>query len=326
MKVDIHAHYLPQEFVALLTGGRNECQARLVQKDGLTWISHEQGYTYPLLAGFSDPEERIKDMDRAGLDISVLSAAPPLFYYWAGGAFAAEVARLVNRSISEQVKAYPHKFIGMGTVPMQDPALAVNELHYLVKELGFRAVQIGSNVEGEQYDEPRFLPFFKACEELQVLVALHPYYVGAKGTLSKYYLTNLIGNPLDSMVAAASLIFGGVLDECPGLKICLAHGGGFLPYQFGRLEHGYNVRPEPKAKNAKPPGHYLSRFYFDSILFSRKALQFLINFAGSAQVLLGTDYPFDMAESNPVELITACGISPSDAARVLGGNAMELFR
>jgi aminocarboxymuconate-semialdehyde decarboxylase len=326
LKIDIHSHYLPQEFVDLLAAGESKCQAKLVEKEGGRWVSHVQGYTYPLQAGFSNPEERIKDMDRAGLDLAVLSVAPPLFYYWADKDFAARIARLVNRSISEQVKAYPHKFMGMGSVPMQDPALAVDELHYCVEELGFKAVQIGSNVEGEQYDEPRFLPFFKACEKLQVFVVLHPYYVGAKGSFNKYYLTNLIGNPLDSLMAIASLIFGGVMEECPSLKICLAHGGGFLPYQFGRLEHGYHVRPEPKARNVGPPSHYLPRIYYDSILFSAKALQFLVNFSGASQVLMGTDYPFDMGEADPVGLVTGCGITSSDAAMVLGGNAMKLFR
>ena len=326
MKIDIHSHFLPQEFVAMLAEEKNDLQAKLVKKEGITWVCHDQGYTYPLLAGFYDPEARLKDMAEAGIDMAVLSVAPPLFYYWAEAKLAAKVARLVNNSIKEQVRAYPESFLGMGTVPMQDPALAVEELHYCVEELGFKAVQIGSNVEGEQYDDPKFLPFFKACDELQVLVTLHPYYVGAKGMFSKYYLTNLLGNPLDSTIAAASLIFGGVMEQCPGLKVCIVHGGGFLPYQFGRLAHGYKVRPEPKVKQVKAPDCYLKRIYFDTILFNEKALQYLVDFAGAGQVLMGTDYPFDMGEKDPVELVSRSGISPAEIPLILGANAESLLR
>lgn len=304
MNIDMHSHFIPEKFIQMVRKGTSSLQVK-IEKDssGNEFMHHDQGYVYPLLKGFYDPEYRIKDMDKARIDMAVLSSAPPLFYYWVDSALALSVATIINDSIKEMVDMYPDRFIGMGTIPMQDVNLAVNELKRCVNDLGFKSVQIGANIEGIQLDDPRFLPFFKACNDLGVLVTLHPYYVGKKGALANYYLTNLIGNPLDSVVAAASLIFGGVLEKNPNLKVCIVHGGGYLPYQFGRLEHGYKVRNEPKSNDAKSPRSYLNQLYFDSILFDPNALDYLVKFAGFNHVVMGTDYPFDMGETKPVDFI-----------------------
>ena len=326
MNIDIHSHSIPEKFIQMARKGDPSLQVK-IEKDlsGNEFMHHDQGYVYPLLKGFFDPDYRIKDMDKARIDIAVLSSAPPLFYYWVNSELALKVAALINNSIKEVVDTYPDRFAGMGTIPMQDTDLAVNELKRCVNDLGFKSVQIGSNIEGKQLDDPQFLPFFKACSELGVLVTLHPYYVGAKGALGKYYLTNLIGNPLDSVVAAASLIFGGVLEKCPNLKVCIVHGGGYFPYQFGRLEHGYKVRNEPKINDAKSPRSYLNQLYFDSILFDSDALDYLVKFAGIDHVVMGTDYPFDMGETSPVDFIESMGGSLEKQKSILGKNAAKLL-
>lgn len=326
MIIDIHSHFIPEKFIQMAREGAPSLQVK-IEKDlsGNEFMHHNQGYRYPLLKGFFDPDHKIKDMDNAGIDMAVLSSAPPLFYYWVDGEIAQNVAALVNNGIKEMVDTYPDRFIGMGTVPMQNIDLAVSELKRCVNDLGFRSVQIGSNIEGKQLDDPQFLPFFKVCNDLGVLVYLHPYYVGAKGALSKYYLTNLIGNPLDSVVAVSSLIFGGVLEKCPDLKVCIAHGGGYFPYQFGRLEHGYMVRNEPKINGIKPPRSYLNQLYFDSILFDSGALDYLVKFAGFDHVVMGTDYPFDMGETRPVNLIESMECSLEKQKYILGENAAKLL-
>jgi aminocarboxymuconate-semialdehyde decarboxylase len=326
MNIDIHSHFIPENFIQMVRKGDPSLQVKIEKHvSGSEFMHHDQGYVYPLLQGFFDPEHRIKDMDKARIDMAVLSSAPPLFYYWVNSEIALKVATLINNSIKEVVDTYPDRFIGMATIPMQDTDLAVNELKRCVNDLGFRSVQIGSNIEGKQLDDPQFLPFFKACNDLGVLVTLHPYYVGAKGALEKYYLTNLIGNPLDSVVAATSLVFGGVLEKCPNLKVCIVHGGGYFPYQFGRLEHGYKVRNEPKINGAKTPGSYLKQLYFDSILFNPDALEYLVKFAGIDHVVMGTDYPFDMGETGPVDLIESIGGSLEKQKPILGENAAKLL-
>lgn len=326
MNIDIHSHYIPEKFIKMVRRGAPSLQVKIERNSsGNEFMYHEQGYIYPLLKGFFEPDCRIKDMDKAGIDIAVLSCAPPLFYYWVDGELALEITTLINDGIKEMVDNLPDRFIGMGTIPMQNIDLAVNELERCVNDLGFKSVQIGSNIEGKQLDDPEFLPFFKACNDLGVLVTLHPYYVGKKGVLENYYLANLIGNPLDSVVAAASLIFGGVLEECRDLKVCIVHGGGYFPYQFGRLEHGYKVRNEPKINGAKPPRSYINQIYFDSILFDPGALDYLVKFAGFNHVVMGTDYPFDMGETKPVDFIKSIEI-PSDKQKcILGENAVKLL-
>lgn len=325
MIIDCHSHYIPQGFIDLLKKGDSELQAKLIEKGGQTFVSHNQGYVYPLLPGFYDLSYRIKEMDNAKIDMAVLSTAPPMFYYWAPAKLASRVARIINEGIRQAVGTYPDKFRGMGTVPLQDPEAAIEELHYCVKELGFKSVLIGSNVEGKQLDEPEFLPFFQECEKLGVLVNLHPYYVGDKKMFEKYYLTNLLGNPLDTAVSLSHLIFGGIFDKCPELKIFAAHGGGFLPYQIGRLQHGYEVRNEPKVNNCASPLDYMKHIYFDSILFNHKALKYLVDIVGSDKVIMGTDYPFDMGEDNPFEFVNETDISRKEKDNILSGNASKLF-
>ncbi len=246
-----------------------------------------------------------------------------MFYYWADPNLALRAARLVNDGIAEMVSARPERLRGMATVPMQHPDAAVAELERAVAEHGFKAVEIGTSIEGAQLVEERFRPFLRRAAELNVLLFAHPYYVGAKGGLERYYLTNLIGNPLDTAIMASNLMLSGVIEELPDLRILLAHGGGFLPYQIDRLAHGHKVRHETSASTQTNPRELLRRFYFDSLIFDKHALRYLIDLVGSDRVVLGTDSPFDMADETPQDsLVYLNGEEHHDIAC---GTAMRLL-
>lgn len=220
----------------------------------------------------------------------------------------------------------PERLRGMATVPMQHPDAAVAELERVVRAHGFKAVEIGTSIEGAQLAEERFRPLLRRASELNVFVFAHPYYVGAKNGLESYYLTNLIGNPLDTTVMLANLMFSGRLDELPDLKIVLAHGGGFIPYQIGRLIHGHAVRSETNGISKSSPKDLLKRIYFDSLVFEPQALRYLIDLVGPDHVCIGTDAPFDMADDDPRATIDAVpGITPLERQCVCCGTALKLL-
>lgn len=325
MIVDMHAHVIPKEFLARVREGDPRLTARLdTGADGQTWVIHQQGYRYPLLPGFHHLEARLADMDRAGVEVSILSVAPPLFYYTLPPREGGELAALLNDAVASLVARRPDRLAGMATVPLQDPEGAAAELERAVG-LGLRGAHIGANVEGRQLDNPAFHPFFAAAEKLGVPLFLHPYYVGNKAGMEGYYLTNLLGNPFETTLAFAHLLFGGIFNRFPGLKVCLAHGGGFVPYQKGRLIHGHRVRAEPKAMGVTELPDWTEQVYFDTLLFDDGALRFLIDSVGAHRVMLGSDYPFDMGEENGAERVRALGLSRAEEQLVLGGTARELF-
>ena len=203
------------------------------------------------------------------------------------------------------VSADPVRFRGMATVPMQDVEAVITEMERVVSNQGFRAVEIGASIEGRQLADEMFRPFLERASELGLLVFVHPYYVGAKQGLEDYYLTNLLGNPYDSTVMVANLMFSGLLDRLPGLKLCVAHGGGFVPYQIGRLERGHRVRPETRARTRTVPSELLGKLFFDTITFSPRALRYLMDVVGAEHVALGTDAPFDMGDEDPLATVEA---------------------
>ena len=325
MNFDMHSHFIAQEFIEAISKPGSAWQAKLVEKGEESWMVHDQGYAYPLSPGFYDTAARLADMARMKLDMAAVSVSPTLFYYWAEPKRALDVARMTNDAIYRLTKERPDKFVGMGTLPMQNVELAITELRRSVTDLGFKSILIGSNVEGNQFEDPQYLRFFKECEALDVFIFFHPYYVGTKGMFGNYYLTNLYGNPLDTAMVLASLIFGGVLDKCPNLKVGFTHGGGFFPYQIGRLKHGYEVRDEPKVNGAKSPERYLHQLYFDSIVFMDKQLRFLVDWAGAEHVMLGTDYAFDMGEFAPVDFVSGAGLANGQLKAVLTDNACKMF-
>jgi len=323
--VDLHSHVIPRPLLEAFRREPAAWGARVEPHGAAERVVHAQGYSYPLAAEFFDAAAKVDSMDRRGLDVSIVSPAPPTFFYWTGAEAALAAARLINDGIAEMVAAYPARLRGMATVPLQHPDLAIAELERVVRDHGFRAVEIGTSVEGAAVTEPRFRPVLRRCRELDVLVFAHPYYVGAKCGMESYYLTNLLGNPWDTTLMAANLMFSGVLEELAGIKIALAHGGGFLPYQIGRLEHGHQVRPETRAHTRTRPFELLRRFHYDSMVFNPRALRYLVEQVGSDRVALGTDSPFDMGENDPLAQVDAAALGPRERDQVRGGTALRLL-
>jgi aminocarboxymuconate-semialdehyde decarboxylase len=269
-------------------------------------------------------DERIGEMDRLGIDVQAISPVPPQMYYTVDADLGRQASRVVNDGIAAAVARHPQRLVGMGTVPLQAPELAVLEMKRCVNELGLRGIEISSHVAGRELADPLFLPFFKAAEELGVLLFLHPLGFTHGQRLSEHYFNNLIGNPLESTIAIGHLIFGGVLDRCPGLKLCVAHGGGYLPTYWGRMDHAWRARSDCRQFISKPPSHYLRQLYFDTLVFDRQHLRFLVETYGAEHLLLGTDYPFDMSEPDPVGFHAQ--LNESDRNKILGANAARLLK
>lgn len=271
--------------------------------------------------------ERLADMDRMGIDVQAISCSPFQFYYWADPETGLQAARAVNDGIAEMVARERSRFVGLATVPMQAPELAIGELNRAVGELGFRGVQISTSVQGEDLSSQRFEPFFARAAELDVLLFLHPNGFADGQRLTNHYFINIIGNPLDSTVAVSHLIFGGVLKRHQGLKICIAHGGGYLPFYASRMDHAHAVRPDCRSCIDERPSDYLRRLYFDTVVFTPEQLEYLVAQYGSDHVLMGTDYPYDMGEPDPVGLIARTkSLKAFERRALLGENAARLLK
>jgi aminocarboxymuconate-semialdehyde decarboxylase len=264
-------------------------------------------------------------MDRLGIDRAVLSLTPTLFFYWLEAGAAGDFCRQANDSLARFVAA-SDRLDGVAVVPLQDPEAAAAELRRAVRQLGLRGTEIGTTLEHIPLDDPRFDPFFQAAAELDVPVMLHPYYVGTRPTLADFYMTNLTGNPLETCIAASRLILSGFLDRHPGLRLLLVHAGGFMPYQIGRLDHGFRVRPESRAALTTPPSTYLRRFWYDTITHAATPLRFLIDLVGADRVLFGTDLPFDMADTRFRGYFAEAQLTAETLACVTARNAVGLFR
>ncbi len=324
--IDVHSHVIPERIVAAMQADPDRFQVRIEGEGAGRKVVHRQGYAYPLFAEFQQAAAKLEAMDRKRVDVSVISPAPPMFFYWADADLALAAAQLVNDGVADMVAANPARLRGMASVPMQHPDAAVAELERVVRAYGFKAVEIGTSIEGAQLAEPRFRGLLRRASELGVFVFAQPYYVGAKAGLEDYYLTNLIGNPLDTTVMLANLIYSGALDELPELKLLLAHGGGFAPYQIGRLVHGHRVRPEARAHTNSSPADLLKRIYFDSLVFEPQALRYLIDLVGADHVCVGTDSPFDMADQDPDGTIAAIPALTAEECRCLQcGTALHLL-
>jgi aminocarboxymuconate-semialdehyde decarboxylase len=324
--VDIHCHVFTPEADALVRESfRPEMEPMLRHANEATReVNRQQNET--IRDKLTSVATRLADMDRLGIDVQAISPAPPQYYYWAAPELARDAARLVNNRIAEIVAAHPRRFVGMGTVPLQAPALAVLELERMVKELGLRGVEICTNVAGAELSEERFRPFFAKAEALGILVFMHPNGFTEGRRLADHYFINVIGNPLDSTVAVSHLIFGGVLDAYPRLKICVAHGGGFLPAYAGRMDHAHGARSDCRRVIARRPTRHLGKLYFDSIVFTHDQLEYLVERWGSDHILLGSDYPFDMAEPDPVGFVSTAKLAAEDKAAILGRNAAKLLK
>lgn len=271
-------------------------------------------------------EVRLADMDAMGVDVQALSVSPYHMFYWAEGALGAEAFQTVNDDLAQLVAAHPDRFVGMGAVPLQDTEAAVTELSRCREELGFPGVEIDTHVNGEELSSPRLEPFWEAVEELGMVVFIHPTGFTQPARFSDHYFFNTVGHPLEETLCAGRLIFDGVMERHPELKVVFAHGGGFLPAYAGRFDHAYHSREDVRHGLPRPPSEYLALFYFDTMVFEPDQLGFLIRKYGADHVLLGTDYPYDMGEDDALGLIRRVeGLDPESHDLITGGNAIRLL-
>jgi aminocarboxymuconate-semialdehyde decarboxylase len=303
--IDVHNHVIPREMLEAVERDPGRYQMKFEARDGKRRIMREGGHTFPVFTEFWDAAAKIESMNRRGLDVAFISPAPMVFFYWLDADTGLEASRLVNDGIAAMVASHPDRLRGMGTLPMQNPDAAIAELERIVRDHGFRAIELGTSVEHEQLADQRFRAVLRRAEELKVFIFAHPYAFTPECGLERYYLRNLIGNPLQSTVMVANLMFSGALDELRKLKICLAHGGGFVPYQIGRFVHGHRVRKETRELTRTSPYKLLRRFYYDTITHDPGALRYLIDLVGADRVTIGTDAPFDMGDEAPMETLKA---------------------
>jgi aminocarboxymuconate-semialdehyde decarboxylase len=328
LRVDIHCHYLNADVAARMAGKTPP------EADYLFKFSNEQ--TREVNARqqkdrgprLTDVELRLKEMDRMGIDVQAVCPAPHQTYYWTDPGLGQELARAVNERLVEIAAKHPERFVPMGTVPLQDSGLAVSELIHCVKKLGMRGVEINPSVRGIDLTDARLSleKFFQKAAELDIVLFMHPIGFTHGERLSDHYFNNVIGNPLETTVAASHLIFDGVLERHPKLKIVLPHAGGFLAHYWARMDHAYKARADCRGRMKKKPSSYLEQFYFDTITFSQDMLAHLIGRFGADHVLLGTDYPYDMGMEHPVEFIDGVKLSKTGKAAVMGGNAARLLK
>lgn len=325
MRIDIHNHYIPQEFIAEARRGQAIDNIRIERRNGTEWIIHPQGFRYPLAPEFFKLEAKLSLMDKLGIEVSVMSVSPTLLFHWIEASAAKEFAQRANESLAKFIASSDGRLYGMAMVPLQDPQAAADELRRAVTQLDLRGAQIGTTMEDTPLDNPRFDPFFATAAELDVPVNIHPYYVGTRPEFADFYMTNLVGNPLETAVAASRMILSGFLDRHPTLKVVLMHAGGYMPYQIGRLDHGYRVRDEASTHIQAPPSTYLRRFYYDTITHAPVPLQFLVRLVGADRVVIGTDIPFDMQDLYIEDYLKQTGFDDNTLDIINGENAVDLF-
>jgi aminocarboxymuconate-semialdehyde decarboxylase len=324
MIVDIHTHIIPEkmpnwtakfgygEFIHL---EHRNCEACMMKGDNLFRVIKENSFR---------KEVRIKEMNETNVSIQVLSTIPILFNYWAKPKDGLETSRFFNNHIAEVATQDPHRFIGIGTVPLQDVDLAIKEMERCRFELKMPGLEIGSNVNGKNLGEPEFFPFFEAAEKWNCALFVHPWEMMGENQMNKYWLPWLVGMPAETTRAICSMIFGGVFRKYPGLRIAFAHGGGSFPYTIGRIAHGFDVRPDLVAvDNAVSPRDYIGKFWVDSLVHDPKVLEFLLDLMGEDRICLGSDYPFPLGEERPGSLIKSLNLRSETEEKLFLHNAFN---
>ncbi|HEU4437811.1 MAG TPA: amidohydrolase family protein [Methylomirabilota bacterium] len=326
--IDVHAHFFPERFLRAIEEGGGPSGGQLDRSNPRgPAIVVKGGSTAPLEPRYWDLGKRVASMNKQGVAVQALSLTAPMVY-WGEGDFGARLAREWNDGASAAHVEYPDRFVVCATLPMQDTGQALAELERAARLPGVRAVYMGTNVNGRNLSDPAFFPVFERCQALGLPIGLHPFNVNGAERLKAYYLTNLLGNPYDTGIAAAHLIFGGVLDRLPKLQVILPHAGGTLPLVWGRLQRGQKVRPEANKAAKKPVRAYLRRFTYDTISHDAGALRYLIDTVGADRVMLGTDFCFDMGYERPLDIIRdrAVKLSRAEQALVVRDNAARLLR
>jgi aminocarboxymuconate-semialdehyde decarboxylase len=323
--IDIHAHvaipragafvkpHLDMETIALFRYANAETRA-LSQKQEEDIRSRITQY-----------DDRLADLDRMGIDVQLVCPPPPQCFYTVPLDISVKASRLVNDGLAEYVAKRPDRFVALGTVPLMDGGEAAKELEYCIKKLGMKGVEVLTNVDGHELSEPGYAPFWQKAEELGALVLIHPNGFTHAERFTRFYFNNVIGNPLETTIALHYLIFDGVLERHPKLKILAVHGGGFLPSYSGRIDHAWGARSDAHGSLPQPPTAYLKKIYFDTVVFTPHQLAELVRVFGADHVIMGTDYPFDMAEFDPIGHVAASGFDAATVAAIAGGNAKRLL-
>ncbi len=327
MRVDLHTHILPREWPDLRERYGYGGWVRMEHAGGCARMMIDDECFREVHANCWDPKVRLADCDAAGIHVQVLSTVPVMFSYGAKAADALDLSRLLNDHLAGVCADFPDRFTGLGTVPMQDAELAVKELERCVNELRLPGIQIGSHVNGRNLDDPALFGVFEAAASLGAAVFVHPWEMIGRDRMTRYWLPWLVGMPAETALAICSVIFGGVLERLPELRIAFAHGGGAFAFTLGRIEHGFKVRPDLCATaSTVNPRDLLGRFYVDSLVHDLQALRYLVELMGPRRVALGTDYPFPLGEQEPGRLIEQLeSVSETDRERLLSGSALEFL-
>ncbi|MGC5561789.1 amidohydrolase family protein [Streptomyces sp. FR-108] len=329
--VDVHAHVLLPEVEALVDGAPGLAEARALEarRNGPAALAVNGSMIRERVPKLTDVAARLAAMDAQGVDVQLVSPSPSHYHYWADQDTAEKVYRLANEATAAHCSAAPERLGGLGLVPLQHPDHMVPALGHALEQ-GLLGVEISSHAPGRELSDPAYEPFWSRAEETGAVLFLHPFGCTLDERLDRWYLSNTVGQPTENAVALSHLIFSGVLDRHPGLKLIAAHGGGYLPTHIGRSDHAWSTRSDagagPGAGCAHLPSSYLRRLYFDSLVHDPYVLRELVRAAGPDRVLLGSDFPFDMGTEDPVGLVRAARLSEADFDAVRGGNAATLLR
>lgn len=324
LTIDIHAHILVPEISDLVASEFDVSKDPFLRYGGASTPNNDEIFA-KLLPRLVDPVQRLQTMDRQGVTFQAVSIAPPQYHYWAEPDLGTEVAKIGNDAIATLVDTLPERVVGLGTLPMQSPERAVTELERITATFGFPGVSINPSAEGVDYDDARYEQFWAKVEELDVLVVLHPNGFSNGERLTRHYLVNVVGNPMETTVALSNIVLGGVIERHPRLKLLAVHGGGYLPFYMDRMDHAYRNRPDVGANIKRAPSTYLKQLYFDSVVFG-DGLDYLVDRVGADHILMGTDYPYDMGEVDPVGRVDRVGnASPEEKKRIKGDNAARLL-
>ncbi|MEU1433747.1 amidohydrolase family protein [Streptomyces sp. NPDC005775] len=325
--IDVHAHVLLPEIEALVAGLPGHAEARELdaRRNGHAALAVSGPMVRERVPKMTDASVRIAAMDTQGVDVQLVSPSPSHYHYWADEDTAEKIYRLANEATAAHCSAAPDRLHGLGLVPLQHPDLMVRALDHALDQ-GLIGVEISSHAPGRELSDPAYEPFWSRAEGTGAIVFLHPFGCTLDERLDQWYLSNTVGQPAENAVALSHLIFSGVLDRHPGLKLVAAHGGGYLPTHIGRSDHAWSARPDAGAGCAHLPSSYLKRIYFDSLVHDPRVLGSLIEVAGADRVLLGSDFPFDMGSEDPVGALRAVRLAEPDFDAVRGANAAALLR